>query len=258
MRHEIHVAQIRFDPRKGEVRWNTDRLMSVLAQLAGQDVDAVVTPECVLDGYAATEASVTREDLLGWAVDPATSVIARDISAWCADHRAWMMLGCTRREGERVFNSTLVYDRAGRLTGVYDKLHCQTHDQKFTRGDRLGVFESDFGRFGVMICADRRWPETVRSLARAGARVIFNPTYGMHNDLNLAMMRTRSFESEVFIAFTHPRQSLLTDPRGEVIRNATDSNGDYALTTIDLSEADRTRQAPMAHLRDCRTDLFGI
>ncbi|MCC7406932.1 MAG: carbon-nitrogen hydrolase family protein [Phycisphaeraceae bacterium] len=258
MRHDIHVAQIRFEPRKGEVRWNTDRLMSVLAQLAGQDVDAVVTPECVLDGYAATEASVTREDLLGWAVDPATSAITQDISAWCAARGTWVVLGCTRREGEQVFNSTLVYDRAGRLAGVYDKLHCQTHDQKFTRGDRLGVFESDFGRFGVMICADRRWPETVRALARAGARVIFNPTYGMRDDLNLAMMRTRSFESEMFIVFTHPRQSLVTGPRGEVIRDTTDSKGDCSLTTIDLREVDRAREGPMAHLRDCRTDVYGI
>lgn len=254
----MHVAQIRFEPRKGEVRWNADKLTSVLAQLAGQDVDVVVTPECLLDGYAANQASVTREDLLGWAIDPATSDITRDISAWCADRQAWMILGCTRREGERIFNSALVYDRAGRLAGVYDKLHCQTHDQKFTRGEKLSVFESDFGPFGVMICADRRWPETVRALARAGARVIFNPTYGMHDELNLAMMRTRSFESEVFITFTHPRQSLVTGPRGEVIRNATGSEGDYAVTAIDLVEADRARQGPMAHLRDRRTDLYGI
>jgi len=88
MRHDIHVAQIRFMPHKGEVRWNTDRLMGVLAQLAGRDVDVVVTPECLLDGYAATEASVTPEDLLGWAVDPSTSAITRDVSAWSADHKA--------------------------------------------------------------------------------------------------------------------------------------------------------------------------
>jgi len=169
-----------------------------------------------------------------------------------------MILGCARRDGRQVFNSTLVYDRAGRLAGVYDKLHCQTHDQKFTRGQRLGLFESEFGRFGVMICADRRWSETVRALARTGARVIFNPTYGLHDDLNLAMMRTRAFESEVFIAFTHPRQSLVTGPRGEVIRNATDPHSDYSLTTIDLLEVDRARQGPMAHLRDCRTDVYGI
>ncbi|MCC7145260.1 MAG: carbon-nitrogen hydrolase family protein [Phycisphaeraceae bacterium] len=252
------MAQIRLEPRKGEVRWNADQLMGVLAQLAGQDMDVVVTPECFLDGYAANQASVTRADLLGWAVDPATSVLTRHISAWCAASRAWMVLGCTRREGEQIFNSALVYDRAGRLAGVYDKLHCQTHDQKFTRGGKLGVFEADFGPFGVMICADRRWPETVRAMAKAGARVIFNPTYGMHDDLNLAMMRTRSFESEVFIAFTHPRQSLVTGPRGEVIHDTTSSQGDYSVTTIDLAEADRARQGPMAHLRDRRTDLYGV
>ncbi|MBN1876360.1 MAG: hypothetical protein JXA33_19200 [Anaerolineae bacterium] len=69
------------------------------------------------------------------------------------------------------------------------------------------------GRLGSF-CADRRWPETVHTLALQGARVIFNPIYGMHNDLNRCMLRTRAYESEVCIAFTHPGQALITGPRG--------------------------------------------
>ena len=67
------------------------------------------------------------------------------------------------------------------MVGSYDKTHCQNTDAKYLEGRSLPVFQSDFGTFGVMICADRRWPETVRTLAAKGARVIFNPTYGMHD-----------------------------------------------------------------------------
>ena len=47
----------------------------------------------------------------------------------------------------------------------------------------------------------------MRTLALKGARIIFNPTYGMHDR---HMMQTRSYESEVVIAFCHPAQSLVT------------------------------------------------
>ena len=92
-----------------------------------------------------------------------------------------------------------------------------THDFKYTPGKNLHAYESDFGSFGVMICADRRWPETARTLTLQGARVIFNPTYGMHDDLNLCMMKTRSYENGIFIVFTHPGQSLITDPKGATL-----------------------------------------
>ena len=70
-----------------------------------------------------------------------------------------------------------------------------------------------------MICADRRWPETVRALALQGARMIFNPTYGNYGEMNNCLMRTRSFENSVLIAFTHPSQSLITAPRGRIVED---------------------------------------
>ena len=109
-----------------------------------------------------------------------------------------------------------------------------------------------------MICADRRWPETVRTLALRGARVVFNPTFGMHDERNLRMMQTRSYESEVFIAFTHPEQALITGPRGQVVSNETSGDVTHAVCEVDLAEADEVRAAPMAHLRDRRPEVYAL
>jgi N-carbamoylputrescine amidase len=127
---------------------------------------------------------------------------------------------------------------------------------KFLRGEALPVFSAEFGTFGVMICADRRWPETVRTLALKGARILFNPTYGMSDERNLHMMQTRSYESEVFIAFAHPGQSLVTGPAGEVLCNQCDEHQSFALCEVDLSRADALRSSPSSHLRDRRGDLY--
>lgn len=256
MKSRIRIAQVKLVPVKGDLAANHARLMAVLDALPPHDVDVVVTPECFLDGYVCTEDWVTPESIGRFAIDPGDSPYVDAASAWARGHGAWLVLGCLRRSAEGVYNTALIFDRRGELAGTYDKTHCQTHDRKYRAGNRLTTFDSDFGAFGVMICADRRWPETVRSLALQGGRVIFNPTYGMHDERNLWLMRTRSYESEVFIAFTHPQQALLTGPKGEVVANESSESVTYVVNEIDLSEADRVRAGESAHLRDRRPDLY--
>jgi predicted amidohydrolase len=231
--------------------------MNLLGEIDGATVDVVVTPECWLDGYVSTEDRVTRQTIGQYALDPESSPYVRGVADWAAANGSWFVLGCTRLDsagGSR--NSAVILDRAGGMAGYYDKIHCQTHDTKYTPGDRLPVFQTDIGTLGIMICADRRWPETVRTLALKGASLILNPTYGMHDERNLRMMQTRSYESEVFIAFTHPRQSLITGPRGEVVINVRSPGSGVSITKLDLAEVAEVRSGESAHLRDRRPDLY--
>jgi predicted amidohydrolase len=254
----LRVAQIKIYPEKGNLNANHERLMAVLDQVRAHRPDVVITPECYLDGYVVTEEWVDTDSLRDYAVDPQASRYVAEIARWAAAHNAWFILGCTRQAPEGAYNTALVLDRAGQLAGMYDKVHCQTHDRKFCAGNRLPVFRSDFGAFGVMICADRRWPETVRSLALGGARVVFNPTYGMCDARNLCMMQTRSYESEVWIAFTHPGQALVTGPKGEVLTDERAPDVLFVVSELDLAEVDKVRTGPSAHLRDRRPDVYAL
>ncbi len=254
----VRIAQVKVYPVKGDLQANSRTLMQVLDAIAPHRPDVVVTPECFLDGYVSTEEWVTRENIVEYAIDPESSPYAGRVAGWAAEHNAWVVFGCTRRSPEGAYNTALIYDRTGALAGWYDKTHCQTHDVKYQPGQALPVFASDFGPFGVMVCADRRWPETVRTLVLKGARVIFNPTYGMHDERNLRMMQTRSYESEVFIAFTHPGQSLITGPKGEILHNQEAGDLSFAVTEVDLAEVDQVRTGQSAHLRDRRPDLYVV
>ncbi len=256
MNTRIRIAQIRVVPEKGNLKANHERLMSILGEVAGQKTDVVVTPECFIDGYVATEANVSAEELGQYAIDPLKSDYTRAISKWASEASAWVILGCSRISADGVYNTAMIFDRKGVLVGMYDKIHCQTHDKKYIPGRSLRVFDSDFGLFGVIICADRRCPETVRSLALQGARIISNPTYGMHDERNLHMMQTRSYESEVFIAFTHPKQSLLTDPTGRIVCDDARKDAHYSVNEIDLTEVDRVRRNESSHLKDRRPDVY--
>jgi predicted amidohydrolase len=252
---KIRVAQIKVYPDKGKMKVNHRRLNNILRDIEKEVVDVVVTPEGFLDGYVSTEKSVTKEDMVRYAIDPLRSEYARAVSDWAKQNKAWVVYGCTRKAADGVFNTALIYNRRGLLVGMYDKLHIQTHDHKYTPGKHLHIYESDFGPFGVMICADRRWPETPRTLTLQGARVIFNPTYGMHGELNLCMMRTRSYENGIYIVFTHPGQSLITNHRGAVVCNNEDKNKTYTVTEIDLSRAPANKGG---HIVDRRPDVYKL
>jgi len=252
----IRVAQIKVYPEKERLEANCEKLMGILGIIErNEDVDVVVTPEGFLDGYVSTEETVTKDTIVEYAIDPVTSKYSQAISDWSKRNKAWVVFGCAREAKDGVFNTALIYNRSGKLAGMYDKTHLQNHDLKYTPGKHLDVYDSDFGLFGVMICADRRWPETSRTLTLKGARVIFNPTYGMHGDLNLCMMRTRSYENGIFIVFTHPGQALITGPKGEIVSNSRDESKAYLVTEIDLSKAPANTGG---HIVDRRPDIYRL
>jgi len=252
----ITIAQIKAVPEKGDMEKNYSKLIELLSTNQLGQVDVIVTPECFLDGYVCTEEYVTPENIKNYAIDPIESKYIQNLSDWINKNRVWMIFGCMRKDNLGCYNTALVINRKGKLIGWYDKVQCQTHDKKYNAGNSLPVFDSDFGKFGLMICADRRWPETARTLAFKGAQIIFNPTYGFHNELNLCMMRTRSFENEIFIVFTHPQQSLITAPTGEIICDNRISNQEIVISQIDLSEVENVRSGNSAHLRDRRPDIY--
>jgi predicted amidohydrolase len=81
----------------------------------------------------------------------------------------------------RAYNTTLVFDREGSLLGKYQKVHLMEglafHESDFVApGDALCHLDTDFGRIGVMVCFDLRFPELARSLALKGAEVIVIPS----------------------------------------------------------------------------------
>jgi len=102
------------------------------------------------------------------------------------------------------YNAALLFNRKGEIIGRYYKTHLQSQDLKYSPGKDLPVFETDFGKVGIVICADRRWPEAVRALRVKGAELILNPSYGMWGEANEWWLRTR--------AYRKPRESSRIPP----------------------------------------------
>ncbi len=249
----VRLALMRSVPEK----WNLDlnfQTFLTCADMAGkQKADVLITPECWLDGYACAAKNSTPERLQTIAQPLDTSPYLQQVSEKAKQYGMYICFGFMSEENGQLYNAAGLWDPTGERIGVYHKTHLQTHDLQYTPGEALPVWDTPWGPVGIMICADRRWPETARTLRLQGARLILNPTYGFFGDFNTAMMRTRAFENQCFIAFTHPKQGLITTPRGGVLVEEEGTDITVLISDIDLSQAKTNN-----HLADRRPDIYGI
>ena len=249
----VRIGMMSGVPEKWNVEKNFETFLALVAEADAQNADVFITPECWLDGYAAPDPESSTERLKTVAQDLDTSPYLQRVAQEARDRGMYICFGFTSIEKGEIFNSAGLWNDKGERVGVYHKTHLQTHDLQYAKGQEIPVWPSPWGPLGIMICADRRWPETVRTLRLQGARLILNPTYGFFGDLNEAIMRTRAFENQCFIAFTHPEESLLTGPKGAVEAKLEASEPGVLVQEVDLSRA-RTDN----HLQDRRPDLYGI
>ena len=245
---KVRVGMIKAVPVKWKKRKNWNTLNRLIREAARQGAQVVVTPECFLDGYVIHEKSCSRKKLRAIAERGEKGTYVRKFAALAKELGIHLVAGFTHTPDDKKFyNAAWLFDRRGRIIGKYHKIHVYG---RYTAGDELPVFDTEFGRVGMVICADRRWPENIRILAVKGAEVVFMPTYGMKGEPNECWMRTRGYENGIYICFTHPEESLIINPAGEVEAKLVSSAEGVLIHDLDLDTATR------AHLDKRRPDIY--
>ncbi|MEA3402090.1 MAG: carbon-nitrogen hydrolase family protein [Armatimonadota bacterium] len=245
----VTVGMIKVIPEKWQPEANMAALGHLIPRVADAGADLVITPESFVDGYVVHEEDWTEErfaQVCEPGPDGRRATRLREVAAECG---VWLVAGLSERRADGFYNTAHLIAPDGRLVGRYDKV--QAHE-RYRHGTSLPVFETDFGTVAIAICADRRWPEIIRSLRLMGARIILMPTYGMKGPRNALWLRTRSYENTCWICFTHPEESLVTNPEGDIFAHLVGASP-FLLCTIDLSEAD---DAPM--LDERHPDVYGF
>jgi len=256
----VRVAMIKAESAWGDVKGNVALLEHLAEPLAGKDIDVLITPECFLDGYMVRDKKrITARKLAARCVSGPNDPVVRRVGRLAKKLDAWIVFGASEKNREGVVrNAAYLMDREGKPVGTYYKVHpCELYEP----GGALPVWETDFGTVGIVICADRRWPENIRCMALQGARIILNPTWGFKNDLNRAIIRVRAYENSIPVCFTHPTQSLICDGRGDVVAFLESSEPDVLIHDVDVSwrpgmpvKPDRAWSHPSTYRRP---DLYG-
>jgi predicted amidohydrolase len=248
----MRVGLVKAVPERFDVQGNWSLFEQLVRSSASQGVHLFCSPEAFLDGYAVAEDRCDAAALREVAQDVVESTYIAKLKSLAQDVKAHIVFGFSQRLGEECYNAAALVDPGGGIVGIYHKTHLQSCDLKYAPGKGLPIFHIDRGALGIMICADRRWPETARVLRVQGAQLLLTPSYGMWHEANEWWMRTRSYENEVHICFIHPKVALITDPLGNVSGKLQSNVPDVLVHDVDLDITSTDH-----HLVDRRTDLYG-
>ena len=168
---------------------------SALVETAsGLGCDFLCLPELFADPTQGTRMADFAEEIGG----PATGWLSRT-----AKERNMALAGTvTLRQGGRLTNTGVFYDKHGELAGTYGKVHLPPGEREASQpGDAFPVFEVEGVKVGMQICYDLNFPEGCRILALKGAEMVFWPNMwgGMPEDHTDVLMRARAMENLVFL-----------------------------------------------------------
>lgn len=147
----------------------------------------------------------------------------------------YIVAGLTERAGHAIYNTAVLIDRHGNLAGKYRKVFLPREEIEggIAPGDSYPVFDTDFGRIGIMLCWDDEYVDPARALAIQGAEILFLPTAGGY----LTLFKATAMQNHVyFVSSGGGVESAIIDPTGKVLF-ATNESG--AIKTIAVNLADR-------------------
>jgi predicted amidohydrolase len=223
----VRIATINYRPKDSKSSAeNLEKFSQLIAKAAAQKADIVCLPE---------ESTLAGTDLnYVSASEPVPGASTQFLGNVARKYNLYIVAGILEKEGNAVYNTSVLIDRKGNVAGKYRKLSLPREeiDGGITPGDSLPVFDTDFGRIGMMICWDVSFPETARTLAQKGAEVIFMPIWGG----NLTLTKARAIENQVYIvSSSYDMKTAVFDLEGEVMKEAT-KNEPVVVVDVDLNK----------------------
>jgi len=165
------------------------------------------------------------------------------LGAAARKNHLWVVAGLAERDGDRIYNTAVLLDRAGQLAGKYRKVHLPREEWKqgITPGHEYPVFRTDFGVIAMQICYDWFFPEPEALFARQGAEVLFAPTWGDTSPdqdgrvQGETTFRVRARDNGIFLVpSVYDGNSLIIDPLGRILASSAGREGVF-WAEIDLN-----------------------
>jgi len=255
--YKIALCQIMPEKDKGK---NLDLAVEAVVEAVRREADVVCLPEIWNAPYDLKRIREYAEPEDG----PSLSLL----SELARENHIYLVGGSIAEldVDSKIYNTSYVFNRSGELIAKHRKtrlfdvniergLHFKESDY-FAAGDDLTVFDTTFGKMGVAICFEVRFPEIFRAMNKAGAHIIFVPatfninTGAAHWEI---LMKSRALDNQMYIAACAPARDISTSfvawshscvatPWGEYCA-ATDTHKTIVYATIDIDYMNKIRNS---------------
>lgn len=271
----VKIGIVQISSKEWKVRENFEKGKSMIEEAASKGAKIICTPEGHLDGYPIGnikgKVSQDFKDRLKKISETDERFYLRASCSLARELSVYLIIGFSETSNETLYNSVAFIGPNGIIRGTYRKIHIprreEPESQVYTSGEKFLVFKTEFGNVGIMICYDRQFPESARTLTLMGADIILNPSATTAFDCldgakrsrdllpshhwNEAMMRTRAYENQVYVVCVNlaaPRlvgQSLFIDPLGRVCLRASKDEQVYVeQVDVDFLNEVRSKRGP--------------
>jgi predicted amidohydrolase len=230
---KVRVVTTKINTHEATVDGNLKQMSEVLDRAGRERPDIILLTEAFVSRGVPGKAPELAQPLPG----PATEVLAEK----ARKYKSYIIAGLLESDAGRTYNTAVLVDREGRLAGKYRKTHLPLAEVEdgITPGSDYPVFDTDFGRIGILICWDFVFPETARILRLKGSEVVFLPIAGDpipgHWD---TVTRARAMDNGIFLvtSMSQGLGSRIVNPEGEVLAEATEG---LATADLDLDKESR-------------------
>ena len=270
---KIKIAAIQMSTVADKME-NVRTVKTYLEKIKDENPDFVILPEMFCCPYQTENFPIYAEKEGG--------PVWQQLSGYAKQYGIYLIGGSMPEkdvEGN-VYNTSYIFDREGKQIGKHRKVHLFDIDVKggqtfkesdtLTAGDSDTVFDTEFGKIGVMLCFDIRFPELSRMMVNDGVKVIFVPaafnmtTGPAHWELSF---RTRALDNQIYMVGCAPARdvsagyiswghSIVTDPWGRVT-GMLDENEGILLAELDMDYEEQVREE-LPLLKSRRKDMYKL
>lgn len=226
MQLTISIAQMDID--LGQPAANLKKAVQFAHEASRRGSDWLVLPELWSTAYDLKNA--------GAHATPLDKGIFEQVGEISAENNIHIMGSCLSLIGDGKYGNTMTWHTPeGKCVGVYTKMHLfrlMDEHQYLTAGDAPTIIDTKWGRVGLAICYDLRFPELFRWYALKGIHAVVVPAEWPHPRLNhwRTLLRARAIENQMFVIACNRvgtkgktafcGHSAIIDPWGEIIVEA--------------------------------------